>query len=262
MEHLLPELITKYRTIWLSDIHLGTRDCQVDALLHFIKHTDSEYLFFVGDIIDFWALTRTPYWPQSHNTFIQKILKKSRHGTRVIYIPGNHDENLRDFIGTTLGGIELHEDYTHTLITGQNIFCLHGDVFDVITRCHRWIAVLGDIGYTWLLWINRYQNKLRRYFGWDYWSFSAYIKYKVKEAVSFIGDYEKNVVKEAKHLHVDGVLCGHIHHPEIRVIDDILYLNTGDVVESCSAIAEKYTGELVLLRFANNTITETTTYNF
>lgn len=240
-----------HRTIWISDIHLGTKDCQADMLLDFLKNTDSDYLILVGDIIDFWALKRSSYWPASHNTVVQKILKKARHGTKVIFICGNHDESLRDYVGLTFGGIELHDFYTHTLANGKSIYCVHGDIYDIITRYHKWLAVLGDVGYSFLLWLNRIQNRLRTYCGLGHWSLSAYIKSRVKDAVSFISDYEANVVREARQLGVDGVLCGHIHHAEIVDMDGILYLNTGDVVESCTAIVEEVGGDLVLLCFSN-----------
>jgi UDP-2,3-diacylglucosamine pyrophosphatase LpxH len=244
----------KYRTIWLSDIHLGSRGCQADALLDFLKQTESEQLFLVGDIIDLWALKRKSFWPTTHNTVIQKILKKARQGTNVIYIPGNHDEPLREYIGMHFGQIEMCLDYTYTLKSGHEIYCLHGDKYDVITRYHKWIAVLGDVGYTILLRINGIQNKIRKLLGMKHWSLSAFIKHHVKEAVSFISDYEENVVHEAKKLGVDGVLCGHIHKAEITKINDIMYFNTGDWVESCTAIAETLDNEMVLLHYVDGNI--------
>jgi UDP-2,3-diacylglucosamine pyrophosphatase LpxH len=238
-----------YRTIWLSDIHLGSRGCNADQLLDFLKHNESDSLILVGDIIDFWALKRHVFWPSSMNTIIQKVLKKSRHGTNVVYIAGNHDEPLRDYIGLTFGDILIQDNYIHELADGRKIYCVHGDIFDVVTRYHKWIAVLGDIGYESLLWFNRIQNKARAYLGFGQWSLSQFIKYKVKEAVSFISDYEENVVKEAGHLNVDGILCGHIHSAEIRDINGMLYLNTGDWVESCTAIVEHFDGTLELIKW-------------
>jgi UDP-2,3-diacylglucosamine pyrophosphatase LpxH len=240
---------THYRTIWLSDVHLGTKGCQSDVLLDFLKHTDSDYLILVGDIIDFWAMKRKFYWPPAHNTIVQKVLRKARHGTNVIFIPGNHDELLREHVDLNIGGIEIKKNYTHVLADGRQIFCLHGDDFDVVTRYYRWIAVLGDYGYTFLLWLNRQYNNLRAALGKRSWSLSAYIKHKVKEAVNFIGEFEENVVKEAHKLNVDGVLCGHIHHAVIEQKGDVLYLNTGDWVESCTAIVEKVDGQLELVRW-------------
>lgn len=238
-----------YRTIWISDIHLGTKGCQADSLLHMLKTTESDYLFLVGDIIDFWAIKRKSYWPTIHNTIIQKILKKARHGTKVIFIPGNHDEVLRDYVGISFGDIEIHENYTHTLMDGRQIFCIHGDIYDIVTRYHKHIAILGDIGYSFLLSINRHFNTIRKHLGLGYWSLSKFIKHQVKEAVNFISDYEQNVVQEARKLHVDGILCGHIHSAEITQFDDILYLNTGDFVESCTSIVETTEGELQLLHW-------------
>jgi len=237
-----------YRTIWLSDIHLGSRGCNVDQLLDFLKHNESDYLILVGDIIDFWALKRHVFWPATLNIVIQKVLKKSRRGTKVIFIPGNHDEVLREYTGLSFGDIELHENYIHALADGRTIYCVHGDIFDVVTRYHKWLAVIGDVGYESLLWLNRIQNKIRSWFGFGHWSLSAFVKYRVKEAVNFISDYEDNVIKEAKHLNVDGVLCGHIHHAEIRE-GEITYLNTGDWVESCTAIVEHHDGKLELIRW-------------
>ena len=239
----------KYRTIWLSDIHLGSKGCQAEQLLQFLKTHDSEYLILVGDIIDFWALKRQSFWPESHNTVVQKILKKARHGTKVIFIPGNHDEVLREYTGLTFGGIEVCDSYMHELTDGRKIFCIHGDQYDVITRYHKWIAVLGDIGYTSLLWVNRIHNKFRNMVGLDYWSLSSYIKYKVKEAVNFIGDYENTIAKHAKEMNVYGILCGHIHHAEIKMIDNVLYMNTGDWVESCTALVEDNDGYISLINW-------------
>lgn len=239
-----------YRSIWISDTHLGSAGCQADKLLGFLKANESEYLFLVGDIIDFWALKRKSYWPESHNTVVQKVLKKARHGTKVVYIPGNHDENLRDYLDHTFGNIELHKEFVHTLADGRTILCVHGDDFDVVTRYHKWVAVLGDMGYEALLTLNRYFNVIRAKLGMGYWSLSAYVKHKVKQAVSFIGEYEESVTRAAKTRGVDGVLCGHIHHAEIKQLSDFMYINTGDWVESCTAIVEHFDGTLELIRWS------------
>lgn len=241
--------MVKYRTIWLSDIHLGSVGCQANKLLDFLRKTESENLFLVGDIIDFWSLKRKSFWPQEHNTVIQKVLKKARHGTRVIYIPGNHDEPLRDFLSYTFGNIELHREFIHTLADGRRILCAHGDDFDVITRYHKWVAMLGSVGYDILISLNRYYNTLRKHMGMGFWSLSAYVKHKVKKAVNFISDYENSVVKEAMTRNVDGVLCGHIHYAEIKRIGGFLYINTGDWVESCTAVVEHFDGTLELIRW-------------
>lgn len=242
----------QYRTIWISDVHLGTRECQAEKLLSFLKNNDAEYLFLVGDIIDFWALKRSPYWPQPHNTVIQKVLRAARYGTKVFYIPGNHDEGLRSYVGMVFGNISLHRDYVHTLANGRKILCVHGDDYDVVTRYHKWTAKLGDVGYSFLLWANRHYNTIRSKFGMRFWSLAAYVKFKVKEAVSFIGDYENNVIKEARSKGVDGVLCGHIHHAEIREVEGFQYLNTGDWVESCTAIVEHHDGRLELIQWTDD----------
>lgn len=244
--------MNKYRTIWLSDVHLGSKGCQATKLLEFLRDTESDYLILVGDIIDFWALKRSPIWPTDHNTVVQKTLGKARRGTKVIFIPGNHDETLRQYVGLSFGDITLYEHYTHILADGRKIFCVHGDIFDVVTRYHKWVAILGDMGYNFLLWLNRIHNNIRAIFNLGYWSLSSYVKHKVKTAVNFISDYEENVVREAIDMDVDGVLCGHIHHAEIKQIGDILYINTGDWIESCTAVVEHYDGQLELIRWVEH----------
>lgn len=234
----------QYRTIWLSDIHLGTRGCQADMLLDFLKHTESEHLIFVGDIIDFWSLKRSSYWPESHNTVIQKILKKARHGTKVIFIHGNHDEVLNAYIGIKFGDIEIQKQYTHTLLSNQKILCVHGDDFDIITRYHKWLAILGDIGYTGLLWLNRHLATVRNKIGLPYWSLSAFIKYQVKSAVNFISDFEESVSNEGIKQKVDGVICGHIHSLNLTYINNIIYGNCSDWVETCGGLVEHLNGNL------------------
>lgn len=243
---------TRYRTIWISDIHLGTKGCQSDKLHNFLKSTESDTLFLVGDIIDFWAMKRGSKWTADHNLIVQKVLKKARHNTRVVYIPGNHDEALREYCGMSFGGIELHHEFIHTTADGKKILCVHGDDFDIITRYHKWVAILGDIGYTVLLVANHKFNWLRRHFGKGYWSLSAYIKKKVKGAVNFVSNFEENVVREAKHVNVDMVLCGHIHHANICKMNDITYLNTGDWVESLTAIVEHHDGKLELIHWSEH----------
>lgn len=239
----------RYRTIWISDVHLGSKGCQAGTLLEFLRETESDHLFLVGDIIDLWALKRTPYWPAEHNTVVQKVLKKARHGTNVVFIPGNHDEALREYVNMTFGGISVAREYTHELCDGRKILCVHGDDYDIVMKYSRWVAVLGDVSYTFLLWLNRHFNQVRSLFGLRFWSLSSFIKHKVKQAVNFIGEFEQNVVKEARERQVDGVLCGHIHHAEITTFDGFLYLNTGDWVESCTAIVENYDGTLELIRW-------------
>lgn len=241
----------RYRTIWISDIHLGTRGCKADLLLDFLRATESETLFLVGDIVDGWQIKRSWYWHQSHNDVVQKLLRKARKGTRVIYIPGNHDEALRDFTALRFGGIEVESDYVHDMADGRKFLVLHGDQFDAVVQSARWLAVLGDIAYEFALSVNTQFNRLRRRLGLGYWSLSSYLKYRVKNAVAYIGAFETAVADAARRRGVDGIVCGHIHHPEIRVIDGIVYCNDGDWVESCSALVEHFDGRLEILHWAD-----------
>lgn len=243
----------RYRTIWISDIHLGTRGCKADLLLEFLKHTESDTLYLVGDIVDGWRLKRSWYWNQSHNDVVQKLLRKARKGTDVIYVPGNHDEALRDFIDATglqFGGITVQMEAIHQTADGRRLLVTHGDHFDGIVTCAKWLALLGDAAYGFALDLNTWFNHIRRRMGLPYWSLSAYLKHKVKNAVEFISDYEQAIAEEARRRHVDGVVCGHIHHAEIREIDGILYCNDGDWVESCTALVEHADGRLEILRWA------------
>ena len=242
---------TLYRSIWISDIHLGTRGCQAELLLDFLRHNESEYLYLVGDIIDGWRLRRSWYWAQSHNDVIQKVLRKARKGTHVIYIPGNHDECLREFTQNILqlGQIRIQDEAIHTMADGRKLLILHGDRFDGIVRHARWLALLGDGAYTFMLGLNTVFNVIRRRFGFGYWSLSSYVKGKVKNAVEFVGNYEKTLAEEARKRGVDGIVCGHIHKPEMRDIGGVLYCNDGDWVESCSALVEHLDGRLEIIRW-------------
>ena len=237
----------RYRTIWLSDTHLGTRGCRAQALLDFLDANDCEYLYLVGDIIDFWRLKRAPYWPQLHSDVIRKVLSRARGGTTVTLVPGNHDEYLRRFCDLQLGNIMVTREAIHRTADGRLLMVVHGDEFDGITRYHRWLAVTGDVGYEALLVLNRWFNGARRVLGLPYWSLSAYVKGKVKRAVSFITAFEAALAHEAARRAVQGVVCGHIHRAEMRDIDGILYCNTGDWVESCTALVEHLDGTLELL---------------
>lgn len=242
----------RHRTIWISDVHLGTSACKSKELLEFLRENDSDYLFLVGDIVDFWALNKTNKWPKEHNTIIQKILKKARHGTKVIFIPGNHDSPVRELCGMTFGDILIEYDYIYRLKDGRTLYIAHGDEFDIITKHHAWVAHFGDSAYTFLLWFNRYFQMIRKLFGLkNRFSLSQYLKYRVKEAVSFISDYEKSVSESAKLHGVDGVVCGHIHHAEIKQYDTLLYMNCGDWVESCTAIIETHDGKLELIKWVD-----------
>jgi UDP-2,3-diacylglucosamine pyrophosphatase LpxH len=241
---------TKYKTIWISDLHLGSTQCQADLLLDFLKHNDSEKLYLVGDIIDFWALSKRVYWPQDHNTVIQKVLRKARHGTHVIYIPGNHDENIRDYDNYIFGDITVKNSDIHITAEGKRFLIVHGDEYDTIAKYHKWIAKLGSSGYDLLLEINRLLRWGRRLIGMQsHFSLAAFVKFKVKNAVQFISDYEESIVNTLKNESLNGVICGHIHHAEIKDMDGFLYVNTGDFVESCTAIVEKFDGSLDLVRW-------------
>ncbi len=239
-----------YRTIWISDLHLGSTQCQANVLLDFLKYNDSDCLYLVGDIIDFWALSKKMYWPTEHNTVIQKILRKARHGTKVIYIPGNHDENVRDYVGYVFGDIVVQQNAQHTTADGRKFLVVHGDEYDTIAQYHQWVAKLGSSGYDFLIEVNRFLRGFRRLFGiQSNFSLAAFIKFKVKNIVQFISDYEQSIVTTLRHEQLDGVICGHIHHAEIKAIDDFLYVNTGDFVESCTAIVEHDNGELELIEW-------------
>jgi UDP-2,3-diacylglucosamine pyrophosphatase LpxH len=236
--------VQRYRAIFLSDIHLGTAGCKAEHLLDFLRHNESEDLFLVGDIIDGWALRSRFYWPQSHNDVIQKILRKARKGTRVIYVPGNHDEVARQFCGLKFGDVSICAESEYQLRDGRRLWVVHGDLADGVIRHAKWLAHLGDALYDWILWLNRHLNNLRARMGFGYWSLSQYLKYKVKNAVSFITDFEQVLVREARRRGYDGVICGHIHHAQIRTVDGALYVNDGDWVESLSALVETHEGEL------------------
>jgi len=238
-----------YRTIWISDVHLGTAGCQAHFLLEFLRVHESRTLYLVGDIIDGWELRKGWYWPQSHNDVVQKLLRKARKGTRVIFIPGNHDEAARQFIGLSMGEVEVAEDAIHTTAAGQRLWITHGDLFDSVMQHARWLAYIGNSAYTWLLHLNRWLNAVRLRFGLPYWSMSQYLKHQVKNAVNFISDFEHVMTEEARRRGCDGVVCGHIHKAEIRQINGMLYCNDGDWVESLTALVETFEGELRLVRW-------------
>lgn len=239
----------KYRTIWISDLHLGTPGCKAQYLLDFLKHTQSDTLYLVGDIVDGWSLRRDWYWPQEHNDVVQKILRKARNGTKVNFIPGNHDEFARHYVGNDFGSIHVAREMIHEMADGRRFLVLHGDEFDVVVKYAKWLALLGDWAYGLCLKLNDFVNLVRERIGLPYWSLSAYLKLKVKNAVQFIADFENALADVAKTRGIDGVVCGHIHHPEVRDIDGITYCNDGDWVESCSALVEHFDGRLEIIRW-------------
>ncbi len=238
-----------FRTIWISDVHLGTPGCQANYLLDFLKSHESETLYLVGDILDGWHLKKGWYWPQTHNDVVQKILRKGRKGTRVVYIPGNHDESVRQFIGLHFGEIEVLEDAIHTTANGKRLWITHGDLFDGVMQHARWLAYVGDSAYTLILKLNRWFNAVRVRMGLPYWSLSQYLKHQVKNAVNFISAFEHVMTEEARRRECDGVVCGHIHKAEIRNINGMLYANDGDWVESLTALVEEFDGSLRIIHW-------------
>jgi UDP-2,3-diacylglucosamine pyrophosphatase LpxH len=236
-----------YRSIFISDVHLGFKGCQADLLLDFLRSTRCQYLFLIGDIVDVWNMRNGLYWPQSHNDVIRTILGKAKHGTRVVFIPGNHDEIFREYDGVRFGNLSIHNKYIHVTADERRLLLLHGDEFDSVVQCSPWLAHLGSYAYGFLLRMNRSVNAVRKGFGYRYWSLAAFLKHKVKNAVSYIGNFETAVARSAGKHGVDGLVCGHIHRPEIREIEGVLYCNDGDWVESCSALVEHRDGRLQLL---------------
>lgn len=240
----------RFRALFISDVHLGTKGAQAELFLDFLRDHDADVIYLVGDIIDGWRLKQGWYWPQTHNDVVQKILRKGRKGSRIIYLPGNHDEFLRDYYGMHFGGIEVMETAIHEGVNGKRYLVIHGDFFDVVVRHAKWLALLGDWAYETALAVNTYVNIVRRKLGFPYWSLSAWAKLKVKNAVNFIGHFEDVLSAEAKKRNVDGVVCGHIHHAAMHDIGGVSYLNCGDWVESCTAIAEHPDGRFELIRWA------------
>jgi len=248
-EEQSPAVPRRFRAIFISDCHLGTPGCQAAALIEFLRCTESDYLYLVGDIIDGWQLRRRWYWHQLHNDVIQKVLRKVRKGTQVVYIPGNHDEAARHYVGVDFGGIAIRQEATHVTSAGLRLLVTHGDRFDGVVSCAKWLAFLGDRLYTFILRLNQHFNAVRARLGLPYWSLSQFLKLKVKNAVSFITAFEEALAREARSRDFDGVVCGHIHHAEIRRVDEVLYCNCGDWVESLTALVESPDGTLSIFRW-------------
>lgn len=241
----------RYRTIWISDIHLGTRGCNAKMLIDFLDSVDSETMYLVGDIIDGWRLKKRFYWPAMHNDVVWRIMKRAKRGTRVVYIPGNHDEMFRQFTGLNFGGVEIRRRALHDTADGRKLLVLHGDEFDTIMLAHRWLAFVGDAAYTMLMRLNVVVNAVRQRMGLPYWSLSKMAKHKVKNAVAFISRFEEIVAHEAGTRGVDGVVCGHIHNAEMREIEGVEYYNDGDWVEGCTALVEHFDGRMEILHWAD-----------
>ncbi len=242
-----------YRSIWISDLHLGTRDSRTDYLLDFLSRHTADTLYLVGDIFDGWALQRSWYWDEHHDAVVNTILSIAQDGTRVIYVPGNHDEFARKYVGVTVAQIELAAQCVHHLADGRRMLVVHGDQFDGIVMHAKWLSVFGASAYRVALTLNRWFNGARRHLGLPYWSLSAFLKQKAKRAVQYIADFESAVARAAADVDADGVICGHIHHPEMRYIDGTLYCNTGDWVESCTAIVEDHVGKLKIIPWQKQT---------
>ena len=240
----------RYRTIWISDVHLGTRGCNAAMLIDFLDSVDSETLYLVGDIVDGWRLKKRLFWPAAHNDVVMRLLKRAKRGTRVVYIPGNHDEVMRQFVGMRFGGIAIRGRAIHHTADGRRLLVLHGDEFDAVTLAHRWVARLGDTAYTALIALNPWVNAARRRLGLPYWSLSKHAKARVKNAVAFISRFEEVVAEAAGSRGADGVVCGHIHTAEMREIGGVAYYNDGDWVESCTALVEHHDGRMELLHWA------------
>ena len=243
--------IRNYRAVFISDVHLGTKGCQAELLLDFIRHIECESLYLVGDIVDGWKLRSGWHWPQAHNDVVQKILRLARKGVNVIYVPGNHDDRVREFVGVHFGGVVVVRDAIHETADGRRLLVLHGDEFDAVVLYARWLAFLGDAAYELLMKLNTVVNKVRARFGMPYWSLSKHAKHKVKNAVEFISRFEEAVAKAAGDRQLDGVVCGHIHTAEQRQFGDVVYYNDGDWVEGCTALVEHFNGEMEILHWAD-----------
>ena len=240
----------RWRSVFISDLHLGTPGCQAVALLDFLKAHPSDHLYLVGDIVDGWQLRKGWYWPQAHNDVVQKVLRAARKGCRVVFVPGNHDEFARQFAGHSFGGIEVLHDAVHLAADGRRFWVIHGDAFDAVVQCARWLACVGDTLYGFSLRLNRRLNQVRARLGLPYWSLSAWLKHKVKKALSYVTDFEHAVAREARRRGHQGVVCGHIHRAEMRMIDGVLYCNDGDWVESLTALVEHHDGRFELVTWA------------
>lgn len=243
----------RYRSIFISDVHLGSRGCKADCLLDFLNHVESDHLYLVGDIVDGWRLRKRWFWPVEHSEILSSLVERARPGTEVVYLPGNHDEALRRLIGQTLAGVKVMDDAIHQTVDGKRMLVVHGDVFDSVVREMKWLALLGSVAYETALAINTVFNAVRRCLGYGYWSISGFLKDQVKAAVRFVDNYEQRLAAEARLREVTGVICGHVHKPEMRTIDGVLYVNAGDWVENCSALVEHHDGRLELLNWPRRT---------
>ncbi|MCS4505734.1 UDP-2,3-diacylglucosamine hydrolase [wastewater metagenome] len=246
-------LTTRYRSIFISDVHLGFRGAQAEFLLTFLRQTESDNLYLVGDIVDLWEMhrRRRVHWPDAHTAVIHEILRKAENGTRVIYVPGNHDEALRDYAGSEVRCVSVHREIVHETADGRRLLVFHGDEFDTVVQCGPLLTALGNHAYDTLLWLNRWVNRARRLLGFPYWSLAHAVKHRVANATDYIARFEHAAAREARRRGVDGVVCGHIHRAEIERIDGVLYTNCGDWVESCTALTEAADGHLALVHWSD-----------
>jgi UDP-2,3-diacylglucosamine pyrophosphatase LpxH len=250
MENQKP-LAIHVRSVFLSDVHLGARECRAQQLLDFLHRVHMDELYLVGDIVDLWSLRRSFYWPQLHNNVLRTILGKTKHGTRVIYVPGNHDEELRDLAAMVFGNLELHREFIHTTAQGQRLLVMHGDEFDGSVKCSRWLAALGSGAYDLSVNLNRALNRVRHLMGYPYWSLAGYLKSRVGTAMRYVQRFEDAAAHLAARRGLDGIICGHIHRPLDTTLHGVRYCNTGDWVENCTALVEERSGQLALWRLAD-----------
>ncbi len=239
----------RYRTIFISDVHLGSRGARAEALARFLKQVRCEKLYLVGDIVDFWRMSNKVFWPRAHNDVLRRLLKMSKNGVEIVYIPGNHDEGLRQYEGVDFGGITLRLQDVHDLADGRRLLITHGDQYDLVIKHSRLLSAIGAWAYEWLLVVNRLYNRVRSWFGRPYWSLAQFLKLKVKSACTFVSRFEKTLLDEARRADLDGVVCGHIHHPAIETTDDdLIYYNCGDWIENCTALVEDFEGRVSIIR--------------
>lgn len=254
----------RFRTLFISDTHLGLKAARSEYLLDFLRNTECDHLYLVGDIIDIWKMRSGWHWTRLHNDLVAEVLAKARAGTKVVYIPGNHDELFRGYQDFDFAGLQVRREIEHETADGRRFLVLHGDEFDCVVMNNKWLAHLGSWGYDMLLWLNHWFNLARRKLGFGYWSLSAFLKRQVKEAVEYVGNFELAVMRSAKERGMDGVICGHIHHAVIKQSEGLVYANCGDWVESCTALAEQADGSLRLIHWADESVklldTERETY--
>jgi UDP-2,3-diacylglucosamine pyrophosphatase LpxH len=242
----------RYRAIFISDIHLAARACRSEDLVSFLQAHDASTIYLVGDVIDFWRLRRGPSWRPSQTKVLQELLAKAQNGARLVYIPGNHDEEMRMFAGVSLGPFEIRGREIYETADGRRFLVIHGDEFDAVVKKAHWLAVIGDIAYDVAWAANGVLNWARRLMGMPYWSLSAFLKYQVKRIVNYAVNYETSLAAEARRVGVQGVICGHIHYAVTRDIDGIQYVNTGDWVDSGTAVVEHFDGRIEIIRWTDH----------